>query len=128
MALGLPALRLQPVLAGVSIRLPRANGPAGPTLLPEECACCGQAATHQRALSRKDGVSLLVGYCDECAEHQASASARVLALSLASLLLALAGAAGVPLLAPHLGLFGLVCVVIVLSALPLLALLVPRRR
>ncbi len=118
------AFGLQSVLAGVSVRLPHASGP---TLLPEECACCGQAATHRSALPRKDGVSLLIGYCDECAEHQASASSRVLALSLASLLLALSGAAGLPLLAPKLGLFALTFAAAALSSLPLLVLLVPSR-
>ncbi|MEO8906075.1 MAG: hypothetical protein ABI488_26235, partial [Polyangiaceae bacterium] len=118
------ALRLRSVLAGVSVRLPSASGPA---LLPEECACCGRASTHRSSVARKDGVSLLVGYCDECAEHQASASSRVLALSLASLLLALSGAAGLPLLAPKLGLFSLVVAVTLLSLLPLLVLILPTR-
>ncbi len=68
-----------------------------------------------------------MGYCDECAEHQASASSRVLALSLASLLLALSGAAGVPLLAPKLGLLALTFAVGALSLLPLLVLLLPPR-
>ncbi|MEP7052716.1 MAG: hypothetical protein ABJB12_20275 [Pseudomonadota bacterium] len=119
------AWRLRSVLAGVSVRLPHASGL---TLLPEECACCGQAATHHSALARKGDTSVLVGYCDECAEHQASASSRVLALSLASLLLAFSGAAGVPLFAPKLGLYALIAVVTVLSLVPLLVLLMPTRR
>ena len=118
------ALRLRSVLEGVSVRLSRASGP---TQLPEECACCGQAPSHRSSVAHKDGASLLVGYCDECAEHQASASSRVLALSLASLLLALSGAAGLPLLAPKLGLLALTACVAVLTALPLLVLLLPTR-
>jgi hypothetical protein len=117
-------MRHQAVLAGLSVLLPRG---AGPTLLPEECACCGELATHRLALGRKDGVSVLVGYCDECAEHQAGASSRVLALALASLILALVGAAGLPLLAPKLGLFALSLGVCALSLLPLLGLLFPPR-
>ncbi len=124
-ALAMRALRLRSVLAGVSVRLPHAPGL---TLLPEECACCGQAVTHHAALPRKGGTSLLVGYCDDCADHQASASSRVLALSLASVLLALSGAAGVPLLAPKLGLYALMAVVTLLSLVPLLVLLMPTRR
>jgi hypothetical protein len=113
-------MRLRPVLAGVSVLLPRG---AGPTLLPEECACCGELATHRLALAQKDGASVLVGYCDECAEHQAGASSRVLALSLASLILALVGAAGLPLLAPKLGLISLSLGVCALALLPLAGLL-----
>jgi hypothetical protein len=117
-ALAMRALRPKSPLAGVSVLLPRGHG-APLRLLPEECACCGVPATHRSALGRKDGASLLVGYCDECAEHHAGASSRVLALLLASLLLALATAAGLPLVAPRLGLFGLLFVVALLSLLPL---------
>jgi hypothetical protein len=117
-------MRVRPVLLGVSVLLPRG---AGPTLLPEECACCGELATHRLALERKDGVSVLVGYCDECAEHQAGASSRVLALALASLILALVGAAGLPLLAPKLGLIALSLCVCALSLAPLAALLLRPR-
>src|SRR5450755_5017893 len=90
---------VRPALAGVSVALP-----PGTAILPEECACCAEPATHRLAARRRDGVSLLVGYCDECAEHQASASSRVLALGLSSLLLGLATASGLPLLAPRAGL------------------------
>jgi hypothetical protein len=119
-------LRPRSVLAGVSVLLPSAAGSAI-SRLPEECACCGEAATHRLALPRKDGVSLLVGYCDECAEHQAGASSRVLASALASLLLALVGAAGLPLLAPQLGLLGMALSVFALSLLPLGFILLPTR-
>lgn len=122
-ALAMRAPRLSTVLDGVSVALGSATQPL---LLPEECACCGACATHRLALGRNDGVSVLIGYCDDCAEHQASSSSRVLALSLASLLLALVAAAGLPLLLPRLGLFGLVFAVCALSMLPLLALLLPR--
>ncbi|HEX7454341.1 MAG TPA: hypothetical protein VF294_18745 [Polyangiaceae bacterium] len=118
-------MRLRPVLAGVSVLLPRA---AAPALLPEECACCGEPATQRNALPGKDGVSVLVGYCEECAEHQAGASSRVLALALASLILALVGAAGLPLLAPKLGLVALSLSVCGLSLLPLVGLLFAPRR
>jgi hypothetical protein len=111
-------------LDGVSVALPAS--PAG-ALLPEECACCAEAATHRLALRRTDGASLLVGYCDECAEHQASSSSRVLSLTLASVLLALSSAAGLPLLLPHLGLVWLALSVCGLSALPLLLALLPLR-
>src|SRR4051812_1957350 len=98
---------------------PSASG----TLLPEECACCGEAATHRLAARGKDGVSLLVGYCDACAEHQANSASRGLALSLSSVLLGLVGAAGLPLLDPGLGWFGLSLRVVLLAALPLAVLL-----
>ena len=100
--------------------------PPGAALLPPECACCGEPATHQVALERAGSASLFVGYCDACAEHQAAASARSLALALASALLGLASAAGLPLLFPRLGLAGLSCLTLVLSVLPLALLLVPR--
>ncbi|HET7540815.1 MAG TPA: hypothetical protein VFK05_13120, partial [Polyangiaceae bacterium] len=113
-----------PQLEGVSVALPAA---LSSVLLPEECACCARAASHRSALTRADGASLLVGYCDECAEHQASGSARLLALTLASVLLALASAAGLPLLAPRLGLLALLLGVCGLSVLPLGLVLLPER-
>jgi hypothetical protein len=112
------ALRLRSVLAGASVRLPQ-GGATALHLLPEECACCSAPPTHRTALRRKDGASLLVGYCDECAEHQAGASSRLLGLLLASVLLALASAAGLPLVLPRLGLVGSVLAVLGLSLLPL---------
>src|SRR5882724_2924732 len=112
--------RPRPVLAGESVLLPRA---AGPLVLPEECACCAGPATHRLGVARQDGASVLVGYCDECAEHQAAGSSRVLAVALASLILAFVSAAGLPLVAPRLGLFVLASSVSALAILPLLALL-----
>jgi len=114
-----------PPLAGVSLRLrsPERSLP----VLPEECACCAAPSTHSVALRLAARDSLLVHYCDECADHQAAHSARGLALSLASLLLALSGAAGLPLLAPRLGMFGLCAGALLLALLPLCALLLPPR-
>jgi len=106
----------------VSIRLPDAQA----ARLPVECACCGETASHSAALGRKDGVMLQVGYCDECAEHQAESSARTLSVGLSSLLLGLVLAAGVPLVAPRLGFFGLLAVTLTGATLPLLALLLGR--
>jgi hypothetical protein len=117
------APRLRSALTGVSVALP-----LGMPVLPQECACCGQPATHRAAARRTDGLSVLIGYCDDCAEHQASASSRVLALSLSSLLLALVVAGGLPLLLPRLGLIGLVAGVCGASILPLFSLLVPEAR
>ena len=111
-------------LDGMSVALP---APSAAVLLPEECACCAQAATHRLALTRKDGASLLVGYCDECAEHQANSSSRVLSLTLASVLLALSGAAGLPLFSPRLGLLPLLLAVCGLSLVPLLLAFLPVR-
>ena len=116
-------LRLRPVLTGVSVAIPQ-----GTPLLPEECACCGKPATHHLAARRRDGVSLLVGYCDECAEHQASASSRVLALGLSSLLLGLVTASGLPLLAPRAGMLVLVLLACVAALLPVFFLLFPQRQ
>jgi hypothetical protein len=111
-------------LDGVSVALPASRAPA---LLPEECACCAEPSTHRLALTRSDGASLLVGYCDECAEHQASSASRVLSLTLASVLLALTSAAGLPLVLPHLGLLSLMLSACALSILPLLLALLPAR-
>jgi len=108
----------------VSVTLPAT---VAATRLPEECACCAAAASHRLALTRSDGASLLVGYCDDCAEHQASSSSRVLSLTLASVLLALSSAAGLPLLAPRLGLLALLLWVCALSGLPLLLAFLPTR-
>ncbi|MEI9953957.1 MAG: hypothetical protein WDO74_34525 [Pseudomonadota bacterium] len=123
----LPRLTIGPSrLDGVSVALPASASPSA-VQLPEECACCAEAATHRVALTRPDGASLLVGYCDECAEHQASSSARVLSLTLASVLLGLSAAAGLPLLWPRLGLLPLVLSVCGLSSLPLGLALLPAR-
>src|SRR6478735_1323892 len=119
-----PRLSLESRLEGASVTLPVSLSSA---LLPEECACCAEAASHRTALTRADGASLLVGYCDECAEHQASSSSRVLSLTLASVLLALTSAAGLPLLAPRLGLPLLLLCVCALSGLPLLLAFLPTR-
>jgi hypothetical protein len=108
----------------VSVALPAS---LAAVVLPEECACCAETATHRLALTRADGASLLVGYCDECAEHQANRSSRVLSLTLASVLLALSGAAGLPLLAPRLGLLPLLLLVCSLAILPLLLAFLPAR-
>lgn len=116
---------LSALLDGVSVAL--AGSPL-PTLLPEECACCGQASTHRVALPRADGTSLLVGYCDECAEHQAGTASRVLALTLASLLLGVVSAASFPLLLPRLGLFEMVYGAAGLALLPVLLLFLPLAR
>ncbi|HEY4103222.1 MAG TPA: hypothetical protein VGM44_04995 [Polyangiaceae bacterium] len=114
-------LALPPMLRGVSVALP-----AGTPLFPEECACCGNAATHRTELRRRDGASVLIGYCDDCAEHQASASARVLSACLASFLLALVLASGLPLIAPRLGSLGLSLAALFAALLPLSFLLMPR--
>ncbi|MET0791093.1 MAG: hypothetical protein ABW061_06185 [Polyangiaceae bacterium] len=119
------ALRASRVLDGVRVVL---SAGASGALLPEECACCAEPATHHLAARRRDGSSLLVGYCDECSEHQASSASRGLSLSLSSLLLALVGAAGLPLLAPGLGWLGLSLLAVLLAVLPLLVLLVPVAR
>ncbi len=110
----------RPVLAGVSVALA-----PGPALLPEECACCGNSATHQLA-TELGARSLLIGYCDECAEHQASASSRVLAVALASLLLGLTSALGLPLLAQRVGALGLALLALVSAFVPFIFLWLPR--
>jgi hypothetical protein len=115
-------LRRRPVIAGVSVVLP-----PGTALLPEACACCGKIASHRVAARSRDGISLLVGYCDECAEHQATASSRLLSIALSSLLLGLVTAAGLPLLAPRMGLFGLVLAAGVAALSPLVLALLPER-
>jgi hypothetical protein len=121
-ARGMRRLRLRPMIAGASVALP-----PGTALLPEECACCGKPASHRVAVRSRAGTSLLVGYCDECAEHQAAASSRVLSLALASLLLGLVTAAGLPLLAARAGLLGLAFAAGAAALVPLALLLLPQR-
>lgn len=117
--------RLSSQLDSASVELSALPAHA-PALLPDACACCAAPATQRVALGRKGGTALLVGYCEACAEHQGDTAARVLALSLASLLLAIVAAAGLPLLDPWLGLAWLALAVCGVSALPLLALLLRR--
>jgi hypothetical protein len=120
-----PRPNIAAMLDGASVTLPASLTTA---LLPAECACCAAVASHHSALTRADGASLLVGYCDECAEHQASSSSRPLSLTLASMVLALTSAAGLPLLAPRLGLLSLSLWVCGLSCLPLLLVFLPARK
>jgi len=112
----------RPVLAGASVAVP-----ANAALLPEECACCGNPTTHQLAVEHA-GRSLLIGYCDGCAEHQASAASRLLAVALASLLLGLASALGLPLLVPRFGAPGLAALALFASLVPCVFLWLPRAR
>jgi len=111
--------RIRPLLAGASVTVP-----ASPAVLPEECACCGNPALHQLAVQR-GARSVLVGYCDACAEHQASASSRVLAIALASLLLGLSVAFGLPLVAQRLGGLGLALLASLASVVPFFLLWLP---
>jgi hypothetical protein len=96
-------------------------------LLPEECACCGRPSTHQRALSRAQRTVLLVGYCDDCALHLSASETRQLASALASLVLSLSAAAALPLLFPALARSGLLLSVALISLLPAVLVLAPRK-
>lgn len=67
--------------------------------LPGFCACCGGTAQSSRVEVREsDGASLIVPYCAECQRHASAVSTRALAVALASSVLAVTLAAGVPLL------------------------------
>jgi hypothetical protein len=71
--------------------------PSG-AVVPTQCACCGAAASVSRAERRRhDGKTLIVPYCGACHEHASAAETRVLALSLAALLLAVGTAVALPL-------------------------------
>lgn len=113
----------RPALGGaLLVRLPRAG-----VVVPQECACCGGAATHPRVITDSAARALLVGYCAECAAHVARHSTRRLASLLSSALLAVALALALPIVQP--GLSALTCSLLSLAggALPLLpALLLSR--
>lgn len=121
------ALRKPASRGGAGVSWPPLRETGTPLVLPEACACCFEPPSHRVAVAHARFGSLLVGYCDECAEHQSSSAARELGLGLASLLLGLALAAALPLVWPRLSLIGLLLAVGFCSALPLGALLLPRR-
>ena len=67
-------------------------------LVPEDCACCGAPAAASRVERQLVGEgSLIVPYCRDCHRHAAADSTRDLAIVLASSLLALALATGLPI-------------------------------
>lgn len=68
-------------------------------VLPGLCACCGGTADSSRVEVREsDGASVIVPYCSDCQHHASGVSTRALAVALASSLLAVTLAAGLPLL------------------------------
>src|SRR5688572_24080542 len=57
-------------------------GPVG-ALLPNECACCGAAASAHSVVRRgRDAAELLVGYCLTCHEHAGKDGTRALGVGL----------------------------------------------
>lgn len=89
-------------------------------LVPGECACCGEPAAASRVERQLVGEgSLIVPYCRACHRHAAASSTRKLAIVLASSLLALALAAGVPIALPWAGVGALLSIVLIGALLPL---------
>lgn len=67
-------------------------------VVPPECACCGAEASRSVRAHRLDGRGILVPYCTDCHAHASREATRVLATSVASVLVAATLAAGLPLL------------------------------
>ncbi len=68
-------------------------------LVPAGCACCGDVAAESRLeRSARGDKSVIVPYCGTCHRHASAFRTRVLAATLASCLLAVTLAAGLPLL------------------------------
>ena len=111
-----------PAAAGAVLEL----DPQG-AVLPETCACCGDLAPASRLESRATGESLIVPYCTACLRHAQATRTRALAVTLASTLLALCFAAGLPLAFPWLSSAPLVAITVLGSLLPLVfAQVIPR--
>ncbi len=113
-----------PVSLATSV--PRAPGDArlvalDPTgaIVPPHCACCGEPAAASRVERELVGEgSLIVPYCRVCHRHAVVRSTRVLAITLASSLLAVGLAAGLPIAAPWLGLGASLVLVVGTALLP----------
>ena len=89
-------------------------------LVPEDCACCRAPAAASRVERQLVGEgSLIVPYCRACHRHAAADSTRDLAVVLASSLLALALATGLPIALAWARLDVLLTLVLFGAALPL---------
>jgi hypothetical protein len=89
-------------------------------LVPKECACCGAPAAASLLERQSVGdAALIVPYCRVCHRHAAASFTRVFALVLASSLLTLALAAGLPIAFPWLGFTFLLLLVQLGAVLPL---------
>jgi hypothetical protein len=89
-------------------------------LVPESCACCAAPAAASLVERQLVGDgSLIVPYCRECHRHAAATSTRTLATTLASSLLALALAAGLPIAFPWMTLGTLFGLALIGSLVPL---------
>jgi hypothetical protein len=96
--------------------------------LPGHCACCGGTADSSRVeLRERDGASIIVPYCSDCQRHASAVSTRALAVALASSLLAVTLAAGLPLLG-ELPAVAYTLIVLAGALLPLAAGVLWRRR
>ena len=90
--------------------------------IPGTCACCELPAARSLVERRaRDGTSLIVPYCETCSAHAAAAKNRALAATLASLLVGLALAAGLPLAWAWLPAVPYVLLVVLGASAPLLA-------
>ncbi|HVU00616.1 MAG TPA: hypothetical protein VHE30_02655 [Polyangiaceae bacterium] len=95
-------------------------------VVPPECACCGAPGPRTRRERRADGRSLLVPLCTTCHAHASREDSRLLAVGIASLLLAGTALAGLPLLvAPPLAVYLLV--VLLAGLVPAVVLSFARR-
>jgi hypothetical protein len=99
-------------------------------VVPPECACCGADSSRSVRAHRLDGRGILVPYCADCHVHASRDTTRVLATSVASVLMAATLAAGAPLLLQPSGRVGILLyvVVVALAALAPVAVATARRR
>jgi len=64
---------------------------------PSECGCCGRAGTRTLRATSPGGKRFLVPYCGDCHAHASADETRALAVTIASVLLALTFLVGMPL-------------------------------
>src|SRR5688500_2155516 len=89
-------------------------------LVPPGCACCGADAATARA-EKLGSAALFVPYCEACRHHVTARTTRMLAVSLASSLLALTLAGALPLVWERIPLVVLVGFVVVGALVPVAA-------
>lgn len=80
---------------GFLVRLPQT-----PLVLPETCASCGLPATRRVRIEDGKSTTLLLGYCEACADAREQRLTRRIASALGALLVASALAAALPIAFP----------------------------
>jgi hypothetical protein len=80
---------------GLLVRLPQT-----PLVLPEVCASCGSPSTRRVRVDDGKATTLLLGYCEACADARDQRVTRRIASGLGALLVASALAAALPIALP----------------------------